>query len=344
MIEDLEALRREIDKVDELILELIGKRLEVAKMIGYIKKARGITLRDLARENEVEGRWISISREKGIPESLAREISRLLIQHSIAVQASIAPKARRVALIGYGGMARTLGEILVWVGHEVTISGRNSEKALGLARMLGCRYSQEATAIEDSEYIILALSRGAFLDGYVDKLSAYMDGKLVMDILSSKRDIYKNMEDLSRRYRFRYISTHPLFGPTHLPYGESIVLIPSITGRESLEEAIDFWSSAGLIPIISSYEEHEKAMAMVQVIPHIYILALAHAIDILSKRYGIDYRGYRTYSFKKIEEIIRRISDNIETVTEIQLNNEYAREARRIAIEALESTVRRFGG
>lgn len=343
MIEDLEALRREIDKIDELILELIGKRLKIAKMIGYIKKARGITLRDLARENEVEGRWISISKGKGIPESLAREISRLLIQHSIAAQASIAPKARRIALIGYGGMARTLGEILVWAGHEVTISGRNSEKASDLARILRCRYSQEAMAIGNSEYIILALSRGAFLDGYVEKLTAYMGDKLVMDILSSKRDIYKKMEDLSKRYQFRYISTHPLFGPTHMPFGESIVLIPSITGRESLEEAIAFWSSAGLSPIISSYDEHEKAMAMVQVIPHIYILALAYAINILSKRYGIDYRGYRTYSFKKIEEVIRRISDNIDAVAEIQLNNEYAREARRIAIETLESTVKSFG-
>ena len=344
MVGDLESLRAEIDRVDEVLIEMISKRIEISRKIGDIKRTLGIPTRDPGREEEVVKRWISLSKEKGLPEDLAQSIVKLLIQYSIAAQSISRASGKKVAIIGYGGMARTLGKIISRAGYRVSISGRDLEKAENLAKELNCSYGEPGEVIPESDYVLLTLSREAFAEGYFDAITAFMRGKVVMDILSTKREIYRLIERESTRHGFKYISTHPLFGPLSIPYGETIVIIPSSTGLDVINEVVSFWSSMGLMPIITSYEEHEKAMAVVQVLPHIYMLALSEAIERLSKDFGIDYRIYMTYNFKKIQDAIDRVKNNIKVVLEIQEHNLHAPEARRIGLEAFLSTIKRFGG
>jgi len=337
-------LRKEIDRIDEELIELIQRRLEIAMKIGLLKRERGAPIRDLTREAEVEERWIRLSKERNIPEGMAREIIKTLIRYSIAAQASLVARSKKVAVIGYGGMARTLGEMMRLAGHKVMIGGRDPMKAKSLATSIGCEYGDPNDIISKSDYVVIALSREAFTCGYVDNLATYMKGKIVMDILSAKTEIYEKMVLSSKKHRFSYISTHPLFGPTSFPYGETIVLIPGNSAGEVLEEVVVFWSSIGLVPIVAGYDEHERAMAVVQVIPHLYMLALSEAIDMLSKRYGIEYRMFMTHNMKKIDEIIERIRHNIEVVREIQVHNKYASEAREAGVQKLVEIAGMFGG
>lgn len=343
MREDLEALRAEIDRIDEALVEMISRRIEVSKRIGVIKRASGLPTRDPAREDEVEKRWIDLSRKMGVPEDLARSIVRLLIQHSIVAQSINKASDKKIALIGYGGMARTLGEIISAAGYRVSISGRDLGKAERLARELNCYYGEPDKVIPESDYVLLALSREAFAEGYFESISHLVKGKVVMDILSTKGEIYSVLERESERHGFKYISTHPLFGPLSIPYGETIVIIPSSTSAGALNEVISFWSSVGLIPLVTSYEEHEKAMAVIQVLPHIYMLALSEAVEKISRSFGIDYSVYATYNFKKIQDIIERVRNNIKVVLEIQRHNQYASEARKAGAEILISMVKRIG-
>lgn len=344
MLEEIEMLRKEIDRIDEELIELIQRRLEIAMKIGLLKRERGAPIRDLTREAGVEERWIRLSKERNIPEGMAREIIKTLIRYSIAAQASLVARSKKVAVIGYGGMARTLGEMMRLAGHKVMIGGRDPMKAKSLATSIGCEYGDPNDIISKSDYVVIALSREAFTCGYVDNLATYMKGKIVMDILSAKAGVYERMVSISKDLGFSYISTHPLFGPSILPYGETIVLIPSNTGIEFLEEVMIFWSSIGLIPVVAGYDEHERAMAIVQVMPHLYMLALSEAIEDLSRRYGIEYKVFRTHNMRKIEEVIERIKNNVDVIKEIQRYNRYAPEARKSGIDALIRVARVFGG
>lgn len=343
MIRDLEALRAEIDRIDETLIEMISRRIEISRRIGYIKRSLGLPVRDPAREESVERRWIDLSRGKGVPEDLARSVIRTLIHYSIAIQSVGRVGEKKITLIGYGGMAKTLGEIILGAGYKISISGRDLEKARNLAKKLSCDYGEPSSVIPESDYVLLALSRSAFTEGYFDSISHLMRGKVVMDILSVKSGIYQAIENESRKQGFKYISTHPLFGPLSMPYGETIVIIPSSTGIDALDEVISFWSSVGLIPLVTSYEEHERAMAVVQVLPHIYLLALSEAIERLSRSLNVDPNPYMTYSFKRVRELIERVRSNAEAVLEIQKHNPYASEARRIGAETLVSMIGRFG-
>ena len=48
----LDDYREEIDRIDEQIIELFGRRMEVARRIGEYKKENGLNILDSAREEE----------------------------------------------------------------------------------------------------------------------------------------------------------------------------------------------------------------------------------------------------------------------------------------------------
>lgn len=315
----------------------------IARRIGLVKKMLGLPIKDHAREVKVLEKWLTKSMQKGLPEDLVREIVNLLIRYSILFEASQATRTKNVALLGYGRMASTLGMMIKKAGHSLKISGRDVEKAKELSKIIDCESGDPHSIIRDSEYVILALSREAFEDGYVDTLSVHMKDKVVMDILSTKSGIYEKMERLSEEVGFRYISTHPLFGPLSLPYGETIVLIPSRSARE-VDDVVDFWFSVGLSPIVADYEEHERAMAIVQVLPHMFLIALSETMKILSLKYNVKYQTYRTYLLKIVERALERVESNLKSVMEVQKHNKYADEARRIGIEVLTSVAQRLRG
>lgn len=50
---ELNHLRKEIDEVDDLLIELLKKRIEISKKIGKIKKNNGLEIYDSKRESEI---------------------------------------------------------------------------------------------------------------------------------------------------------------------------------------------------------------------------------------------------------------------------------------------------
>jgi chorismate mutase len=52
-MERIRELRREIDKIDLELIELLDKRISLAVKIGSIKKSLGISVIDVNREDEV---------------------------------------------------------------------------------------------------------------------------------------------------------------------------------------------------------------------------------------------------------------------------------------------------
>jgi len=58
---DIATLRRRIDDIDDQILELIGRRLSAAQVIGRIKQQTGITVVDNRREGEIYQRLLSLN-------------------------------------------------------------------------------------------------------------------------------------------------------------------------------------------------------------------------------------------------------------------------------------------
>jgi len=341
MDSELEEYRKEIENIDKQILQLISRRLKVAAKIGEIKIKMGKGLTDEKREEKVRQYWYEYARSFGIPDSFVDSVLPILFSYTKLTEINPGKK-KNITIVGYGGMARSLVSLFSLVGHNVVVTGRNKEKAEKLASAFRSVYMDLDSALSWGEYIILALPPSS-LD-YIFSISPKLSDKVVMDIFSSKFHVFEQLEKVSELYSFNYISTHPLFGPMVYPVGERIVVIPSKTSK-NVEEIVNFWRESGLNVSISTVDEHEKAMSIVQVLVHFYILGLSKAVDELKKELNVEnLQDFYTTNFKEISKIIDKVNSLLPVIMEIQKSNPYAFKVRDIGIRELQKIKDELGG
>jgi len=52
-MDEIENLRKKVDKIDEQIITALCERAKACKAIGLVKKNKGVPIRDIGREDEV---------------------------------------------------------------------------------------------------------------------------------------------------------------------------------------------------------------------------------------------------------------------------------------------------
>ncbi|MCY0850589.1 chorismate mutase [Sulfuracidifex metallicus] len=330
---DISSVREEIDKVDEQILSLISLRFKLVGEVGKIKQKDGRTITDKRRENEVMEKWVSRARGLGIPESFVKSILPLIFSYSKMLELNPDEK-RRVVILGYGGMARSLTSLLSLVGHEVVITGRNLQRASNLASEFRTVSMNMKDALKWGEFIIVAIPPTAIVSGFLDNVLPLARGKTLMDISSSKNYVFSFLEKASVENGFRFVSTHPLFGPSLYPVGEKIAIIPSSTST-NINDVIEFWKKSGLSVIETDPDSHEKAMSIVQVLVHFYMMGLSKAIDEISSEMGVNPSDFETTNFREVSKSLERVNYLKDVIIEIQENNPYSRQVREAGIDTL---------
>ena len=89
MMQDLEKLREEIDKIDDEILIQLSKRKSIAKEIAKIKKALGKPVFDGKREQQLIEKLKSRSNEKGLDKDFIGSLYEIIIKNSKEEQEKI---------------------------------------------------------------------------------------------------------------------------------------------------------------------------------------------------------------------------------------------------------------
>ena len=341
--DELEMLRLEIDRVDKNIVKLLAKRMEAVKKVGDLKRKMGMAVTDKGREDKVVEKWEDIAKQLHLPQGMAGSIVKTIFPYSKINEVKSSRK-HTICIIGYGSMAKVLAWAMLNAGNDVVITGRNLEKARLLSEELGCSSSQVDEALAHSEYVILALPPSALDSDFVRSSINRFSGKIVMDIASEKYNIFHALQKLAKTIGFSYVSTHPLFGGFSIPVGEKIVIIRSgnSVSKSAEDEIAGFYSEIGIEPVFATLEEHEKAMSIVQVLPHFMTLSLKYAIEEMVKRYGIDSDKFSTPNFRSVKELIAGVDRNLNTVMEIQEFNKFAGDARKYAIKSINAQAKRF--
>lgn len=86
MLENIAALRKNIDEVDAKLVLLLKDRIELCKRIGAVKRENGIAVRDLQREDEVYLNVMGKALELGLDPQKIAEIFKEIIALSVSVQ------------------------------------------------------------------------------------------------------------------------------------------------------------------------------------------------------------------------------------------------------------------
>ena len=86
-IDELEAVRREIEAIDAKLVDLIAERMQLMRRVGSVKRAAGVPTLDPAREASVIRRASLLARQAGIPDEDVRTIFWRLMLMARAAQA-----------------------------------------------------------------------------------------------------------------------------------------------------------------------------------------------------------------------------------------------------------------
>lgn len=82
LLKQIEGYRRQIDKLDEDLIEALGERMKIIPKIGELKSKANLDVEDKDREGEVKRNWRRVAGRKNLSWEFVGEILRLVLSHS----------------------------------------------------------------------------------------------------------------------------------------------------------------------------------------------------------------------------------------------------------------------
>ncbi len=254
----IETLREEIADLDRQIMDLIGKRITVAKKIGGWKNENGSPIRDVPVEEKVIERYITIGETYSISKRTSKEVAQALIREAVDVQAALPRKAfgKKILIIGgEGKMGRWLERFLSDNGHVVTSLDMDGPSV--------------AEAIEEKQVVIISTPIST-VDGLLKDIATTGTSALIFDISSLKSPFLNTLKDMA--HNMKVCSVHPMFGPTIPSLYDKNIMFCDCGSPEAVEEAMGLFDGHGANMIRLPVDEHDRRMS--------YVLGMSHAINI----------------------------------------------------------------
>lgn len=295
---ELARLRAELARVDGDILDAWARREEITGAIGRLKESAKAPIHDPAQEERVVERARSGARARDLPEGLAVDILRLIMQSALARQEGVRLRARRQgegrrALIvgGAGLMGRWFARFLGEQGFRVAVadpaattnggptgngagnpSGGPGGNPTGAAAGNGSGgvFRDWSEAPDAFEVTVLAtpLSVTAAL---LPRLAAAGRRGLVFDIGSVKGPLVPGLREMARR-GLEVASVHPMFGPEVGVLHRRHVLVMEVGPAGAADAAAELFSGTMAEILRLPLGEHDPLIA--------YVLGLSHALNL----------------------------------------------------------------
>jgi chorismate mutase/prephenate dehydrogenase len=342
MNESLDSLRQELAAVDRQLVELVGRRLELASAVGAHKRGHGVSTRDYRQERDVVERARAAAATCGVPPHVAEQLVLLLIRSSLTVQeregvaATGVGNGRRVCVIGGAGkMGR-------WFARFLSSQGFAVEIADPVGAVEGYPHHADWRAVELDHDIVVVAAPLRISAEILAELARRPPRGLVFDIGSLKSPLRAGLLAL-RAAGARVTSVHPMFGPdTELLSGRHVLFV-DLGVPEATREARELFAPTMAVTSEMDLESHDRLIA--------YVLGLSHALNIAfftalaeSGEAAPQLARLSSTTFDNQLAVASRVaSDNPHLYFEIQHLNDYGTEALAAllySIERVRSVVR----
>jgi prephenate dehydrogenase len=230
---------------------------------------------------------------------------------------------------GAGGMGRWCARLFKRSGFDVYISSRKD--ASEAARSMGVHLSGMDFA-DAYDIIVLSVPIDAVAE-VASKIAPRMKrGSLLMDLSSLKKKPVEAMLKFAPPGA-EVIGVHPLFGPESGGRGRTIVMVPA-SGSERWAPVIkDLFSDEGFNVVVSTAEEHDMNMAVVQGLTHFMYISMALALERASVDVGMT-SAFKTPVYGITMELVGRVLSQSPELYALIQSSEEARALRRAFVEA----------
>lgn len=270
----LRQARARIATLDQELMALVGRRMQLARQIGEAKRELGLPVRSFTTEAEVLARYREAAVAAGLEPEFAEAVAGLMIGAAVRRQeeregGATGVAARSVVIVGGAGkMGRWFRRFFEGQGHQVAIRDP--------AARAGDGTPADDAQIAAADLVLIAAPLGATPRALREVLALSPRG-VVADIASLKSHLTEVIRE-ARRDGVRIASLHPLFGPeVRTLAGRTMAVCDCGDSAAAAEVAALFEDSAVTITRLP-LEAHDRHMQVVLGLSHLVSLLFATAV------------------------------------------------------------------
>ncbi|MGL4475356.1 MAG: bifunctional chorismate mutase/prephenate dehydrogenase [Shewanella sp.] len=256
--EALELLRQQIDAVDQELLALVRRRLDLVASVGRVKHQAGLPIYAPEREAKMLAKRRQEASEMHIAPQLIEDLLRRLMRESYLNEKdvgfkSVNPNLSRVVVIGGAG---ALGQVFV---QMLRLSGYHVD-------ILDVNDWHNADALLDNVGLVLVSVPISYTCELIrEKLTRLPDNCVLADLTSIKAS---PLEAMLKAHRGPVVGLHPMFGPDVGSLAKQVVVVCHGREPEQYQWLLQQMTIWGARIVEANATEHDNAMQLVQAMRH----------------------------------------------------------------------------
>lgn len=288
-MDKLEKMREAVRRVDREIIQLVGKRQELTRDIGSIKKEAGLPLLNYGVEKAVIENARVVAKDLNLSADFVKSVMQLLINESRTQQERLHYSAysgdKETILIvgGVGEMGRWLAAFFEIQGHEVLIY----DIAPGSNEFTTVQTLEEG--LKRASCVVISVSLDVVPE-MIERIVSQKFNGLIFDIASIKGHLVKAIQ-YARQNGSLITSIHPMFGPSVRTLSEKVICFCDCGSEEALDRARAFFKDTAVRSVDLALDTHDKAIS--------YVLGLSHISNIVYMNI-LSNSGFHYNELKKI--------------------------------------------
>lgn len=258
---DLDQLRREIDAIDQQLVELLARRNRVTARVGEHKRDRGLSLYVPERESALIEARRRQALDAGADPDMVEDVLRRVMRGSYTSQETSLPATRPVrepvvVLGGGGAMGRLMAGFFTRAGYPVRVVDVDN-------------LDQLPAAVADAGLVLVSvpIDRTTQAIAALPPLPAHC---VLCDITSVKQE---PLEAMLAAHPGPVVGLHPMFGPDVGGLVKQVIVVCPGRDRPGFDWLLRQLEAWGALLREESPAAHDQAMAMIQAMRHFTTMA-----------------------------------------------------------------------
>lgn len=256
--QQLNTLREGIDELDSQLVELLAKRSALTTQIGQIKAEAGMPVYVPEREKALITSRRAQAEAQGVSPDLTEDLLRRIMRESYHTQNNryrcVNPSLGQVVVIGGAG---ALGKVFVGLfersGYQVTVVEQEDWQS-----------GDAQQTLSQAALVIVAVPINV-TEHVIAQLTMLPEDCILADITSIKD---KPLKAMLEAHQGPVVGLHPMFGPDAPGMIKQVVVVCDGRQQQRYRWLIDQMRIWGATIHQSTSQEHDKAMAYIQVMRH----------------------------------------------------------------------------
>jgi chorismate mutase/prephenate dehydrogenase len=252
----LSELRVDIDAVDAQLIELLKKRNALTTQVGQVKSQTGMPIYDPQREAELIANKRQLAIDNDLSPDLVEDILRRMIRESYHTQHAkymcVNPSINKVVVIGGEG---ALGSVFVSLFEKSNYSVVTLEKD---------DWQNAQSIFNGADLVIVAVPINITVD-VIQSIQHLPKDCILADITSIK---VSPLNAMLAVHEGPVVGLHPMFGPDSPGMIKQVVVVCDGRQSDKYQWLIDQMTTWGAVIHNTSSQEHDQAMAFIQVMRH----------------------------------------------------------------------------